>query len=104
MLEVVVQQLSIHWSKVTRGAPAATRRDALPRALPWIPAFAAYSYRHHAFDEWNDYLQRLVEEDTSDRVPRTCRDLSLTLDGERLSLRIHWTDLMGSPIGARRAS
>lgn len=98
MNSVIIQQLSIVWTKGARGAPAASLRNALPRALPVTPYEAAYLYQRHVFSEADGcYRHRLREDQTGDQVPRTCRDLGLALQDGVLSLRTVWTAHMGQP-------
>jgi hypothetical protein len=100
MQSIIVQQISVTWSKRERGAPAATVRNALPRAVPVICSSGAYLYQHHRFSRRGDgdgYSHHLREDRVSDLVPTACQDLSLSLDADRLSVRISGSRL-GKPI------
>jgi|CXWL01.1.fsa_nt_gi hypothetical protein len=94
---VIVQQLSVVWTKKSRGTPAAAVRNALPQALPVISHDAAYIYQRHAFSEAAGYSHRLVEDQTANQVPRSCRDLGLTLEDGVLNVQLSWTAQMGQP-------
>jgi hypothetical protein len=95
---VVLQRITVTWWKSARGAPAATLRNALPKALPLIPAKAAYVFQGHAFHEKGDgYAHRLVEETTSDEVPRQTGCIVHVVEQAGLSVGVFWGPYGGNP-------
>ncbi|APR76442.1 Hypothetical protein A7982_01789 [Minicystis rosea] len=95
---VVIQQISVTWSKAARGAPAAVLRNALPRSLPLIPAMGAYVYQRHSFfEKKGQYVHRLIEETSLDHLPRTTRSIEHLLVPAGLSVGVVWTAYDGQP-------
>jgi len=89
---VVVQVVRIVWTKASRGAPHASRRNALPRAFGVDPSRALYVFERHFIVETapGEFRNRSVERRTTNRVPSQQEELVLEEHGARLVLGLQW--------------
>ena len=95
---MVVQQVRVVWTKASRGAPGATLRNALPRALPLPLAWARYLSHLCVFTETATGFE---QSDEHHRLEDDYRDhegeLLLDLQGEALTVGYGWTEETGLP-------
>ena len=99
-MTVVVQVVTVKWTKLTRPAPAAVTRNALPRAMPIHLAEAPYLFDEHLFLERPNgaFAHRLGKRRTGDHVPERESDLIFVpgADGA-LSVNLERSESMGAP-------
>lgn len=91
---ILVQEIRTDWSKVSRGAPGAAKRAAVPRALP-LPLHRAdrdfYALFEHRvfFSEWEGFRDPGEQVACSEEVGQVIYGcVRLKLEGE--SLRVVW--------------
>jgi hypothetical protein len=98
VVAVVVQQITLVWTKPSRGGPAAVARNRLPRAYTMVLSDAAFVYQRHSITQDRGVFdRRIVEEYSAATVPRTARDLTLSLTSAGLRVDLRWTAHMGMP-------
>lgn len=66
---LVVQQVTILWTKATRGAPRANERTSLPRAFVVEPCSALCLIQHYRMAEWNQFDIELQTSQSSPQIP-----------------------------------
>lgn len=81
---VRVQWVSTRWTKLSRGGAEASRRNACPVAFPWPHGSATWHvvvmWEHSAFEPEHEFGE-------GDLPSQVLDELSLRLDGDRLSVR-----------------
>jgi hypothetical protein len=93
-----VQQIDILYTKKSRGAPAATHRNSLPRAFAMHSAGeAAFSFEHYKLLEWKDFVASLDEAARASAVPRHQGDLVVNPAGDAVTLGLRWNQAIGQP-------
>jgi len=103
MPPVAVQIVEILWTKATRGAPRASERVALPRAMPLTAMDAHYQAEYFRIAEWNDFRVDRLASGTAPSLPRLERSLRLQwLDDGQLALGLLPGTREGKPPRAPR--
>lgn len=98
---IIVQNVTIFWTKATRGAPRSNERSVLPRAFQ-IDACAnkskKYEFSSFVMSESNGFTLTKREVTHSDVLPRIqgCLALFEEMDG-CLSLGLRWVSSDGQP-------
>lgn len=95
---ILVQHIAVHWTKRSRGAPRASRRSAVPSAVPVVlersDSWILHEVRFHESSDFRQKIERQIAIHSDDERPR---GLVLTSfeDGVRVGFR--WDDTFGAP-------
>ncbi len=93
-----VQQVDVLYTKASRGAPAATTRNRLPRAFPMqVSMEGAFAFEHYRLLEWADYVPKLEDRVTGTAAPRSQGDLVIDASSETVTLGLRWNQSIGQP-------
>jgi hypothetical protein len=96
-----VQLVEILYTKASRGAPAATRRNQLPRAFPvTLPVDAMYGFEKYRCSEWGDFVPTMELAESSEQIPHGQGDLVIEVEKPVVLLGLRWNSATGQP--ARR--
>jgi hypothetical protein len=93
---IAVQLVEILYTKKSRGAPGATRRNALPRGFP-LASQTPYHFERYRLFEDDDFVPRRIEIVTGATPPREQRDLVINDDHNRVTLGLLWAHSIGLP-------
>ena len=95
---LVVQVVTILWTKRTRGAPRSRERVALPRAFPILTGAGPCIVQHHRIAEWETFSPTLVKSESLPSVPGRVEILRISREaGGRLILGFLGTPAFGRP-------
>jgi hypothetical protein len=95
---VWVQQVDILYTKSSRGAPAATARNKLPRAFSMqTSGHARYAFEHYRMLEWEDFVPKVTESGTVPSAPGHQGDLVIEASEDIVRLGLRWNRLIGQP-------
>jgi hypothetical protein len=95
---VWVQQVDILYTKASRGAPAATVRNHLPRAYPMqTNGVGVFFFERYKLLEWSDFAPTLEGSEQALSVPDRCGDLVIEASEEGLKVGLRWNSAMGRP-------
>ncbi len=94
---VIIQMICVRWTKKSRGAPGAERRNAVPKALPFTPADCNCLVEYYDFNEKNDFKQVLRERLIFDHIPDRFYDLQLDYQNDELAIGTHWDQRWAKP-------
>jgi hypothetical protein len=94
-----VQLVEILYTKASRGAPNATRRNNLPRAFPMQAASedCQYRFEHYRLLEGMDFVPEIKERIASGVVPSVQGWLVLNAEPVQVTLGLCWTLGIGQP-------
>ena len=97
---ILLQILETRWSKRSRGAPLASRRNATPEALP-LPGQAlqpAPVFCHRVrFDEEGRFVGKVIEELALEALPKSRASVHFRPSAAELALSFRWSSLVGAP-------
>ncbi|HEX5725001.1 MAG TPA: hypothetical protein VFX98_06020 [Longimicrobiaceae bacterium] len=94
-----VQRVDILYTKESRGAPAATARNRLPRALAMhAGADDGYAYEHYWLLERNDFTPTLKESRAGPAPPRRQGDLVIGAANDTVTLGLRYNRAIGLPV------
>jgi hypothetical protein len=84
-----VQQVDILYTKASRGAPLAARRNKLPRAFPMHPRSPdPYAFEHYKLLEWADFVPTLEERKSGAFYPPKQNSLVIEPSGDGIRFRL----------------
>ncbi|MFT3775342.1 MAG: hypothetical protein QM820_59090 [Minicystis sp.] len=96
-----IQQVTIIWTKATRGAPGARDRNQRPRAFPMLTPSSdvAMSFEMYRMDEADGFVPRRLEAQSFDTTMSPTSDLAIRrrLD-ESVALRLNYNPYVGQPM------
>ena len=93
-----VQLVEILYTKASRGAPAATRRNQLPRAFPvTFPSDASYGFERYRCLEWSHFAPTLELAEPSEQTPHAQGDLVIEVEEPAVLLGLRWNSAIGQP-------
>jgi hypothetical protein len=93
-----VQQVDILYTKASRGAPAATTRNQLPRAFPMqLSAGQFYGFQYYKLLEWSDFVPTLEKRESASSPPNREGDLVIEAAGDSVQLGLRWNQAIGQP-------
>jgi hypothetical protein len=93
-----VQQVDILYTKASRGAPAATNRNRLPRAFVTHHGDSeSYAFEHYRLLEWSDFVPTLTEAETALLPPTSQGDLVIDATRGMVTLGLRWNQAIGQP-------
>ena len=100
---VWVQQVDILYTKASRGAPEATRRNQLPRSfLIHSLGESSFYFEHYKLLEWSDFVPKLEESTSATSVPQRRNALALGMSDDVVRLGLVWNRAIGQPRRADR--
>jgi hypothetical protein len=94
---VIIQQITVVWTKKSRGAPWATRRNRVPKAISFTPADCNCLYECYGFAEAYDFKQELITRQILDQIPHKLSDLLLEYQNNELVIGTHWEQSWEKP-------
>ena len=93
-----VQQVDILYTKASRGAPAATTRNQLPRAFPMqVSAGQLYGFEYYKLLEWSDFIPTLEKREGASSPPNREGDLVIEAAADSVQLGLRWNQAIGQP-------
>ncbi len=95
-----IQIISTHWTKASRGEPAASQRAAVPLALP-LPGMLTgptqVIYHRVTYRESSGFKPHVVDETVLDTLPERDVGVELHATAEGLSVAYRWERACGAP-------
>ena len=91
--QFAVQIVSVHWTKRSRGYPAADRRNQIPRAFPLLPQgenFQVIERRDFREMDSGEFACVAVRTGTAISLPRIIDGLALEAQGNQLLVQLQW--------------
>ncbi len=93
-----VQQVDILYTKASRGAPAATARNRLPRAFAMhVHGEDVFSFEYYRLLEWKRFTATIEKTGCANSPPGRYNDLAIRLVGKALLLGLRWNSSIGQP-------
>jgi len=95
---VVVQEIRTRWTKASRGAPAASRRNDVPSAVPIPRGNAADLLLHRVeYDERRDFVPEVLPTPAFSSVADIVSGLECREDAKSLIVAYIWNHSCGAP-------
>jgi hypothetical protein len=93
-----VQQVDVTYTKASRGAPGAARRNALPRAFAMhVAGDAPFAFERYVLRERDGFVPVRREAATSASAPGRQNGLTLSAAAGRVTVGLRWSPFAGRP-------
>ena len=93
-----VQLVEILYTKDSRGAPASTVRNQLPRAFPLnVSSHASYAFETVRLREADGFSPKLTAREEGVSIPRSQDHLLIEAREDRVLLGLRWSSSLGQP-------
>ena len=93
-----VQRVEILYTKLSRGAPAATRRNRLPRGFAITdPRAGDYYFESYKLWESTGFVPERAAAEAAPVAPLTAHALSIRIEGDAAILGLVWSSEVGAP-------